>query len=111
MNVLDAIQNKIGTFTSAATSPTAGASSVTYTGTMKASELVDPTDTCRILIYADYGEGFKLFARGERWTGHPGAAAPFATLQFNPDNPPDETRAELENDTQCLAGLSVAYAA
>jgi hypothetical protein len=109
MTILDTIDNKIGTFASASVVPSAGTSSVTVTSTMTTQEALDPSDSLRIGIEADFGLGFAHMAWSPIWTGGPGKTPPSFTWKFNPASPPQRVRAQLENITEVVGGLSVSF--
>lgn len=117
--ILDVIADKIGTFTGRSEAPTPGSKSATVTltvgktpgGADKTADYYDPTNTCRIGIEADNGEGFVWRAWGEFFTGHAGATPPSCTWQFDTANPPKRIRGVLENVTQCPYGLGLSFSA
>ena len=57
IQILDRINDLIGTFWGAGQKPTAGASKAIIMADMPANQITDPTNYLRIRVYADFGQG------------------------------------------------------
>lgn len=115
MQILDRIQNKIGTFWGTGTVPTAGSKQAVVAADMPASEAVDATNYLRLSIYADFGAGPRFMARGPDFHGGPGQSAPSLAWGFDPAVPPLFVYGVLENGTAgngspAVCGLTITFA-
>ena len=107
------IPDKMVTATTASAPVPANTSSATATASLPANQLTDPTNTMRLGLEADFGDGrgFVFMKWGVWWTGAPGnTTAPAATWQFNAAHPPRDVRAVVETRTGVqVTSVSLAF--
>src|SRR4051812_30058297 len=115
VRILDAIQDKIGTFWGVGTAPPPGTTQATVTAEMPAAQVADPSNHLRLAVWADFGAGSRFMAVSPDWQGGPGKSAPSLAWQFNPSSPPQLVYGVLENGTAgatsaAVAGLTITFA-
>src|SRR5947209_6756679 len=108
--ILDLIQDRIGDFAGDVQTPPAGSNQATLTAVLGPGQAADATNSLRLVLLADWGNGPRRVACSPLWKGGLGQTAPSLVWAWSPDDPPLYVWGWLENVTQVVDGLALSFA-